>query len=134
MDGLAAALDFSFYLLCGCLVFLMQLGFAMVRARASPCVNDRQASCIPTSRIASYPTSRLRHESCTHAFSAAPPYFSRQLEVGCVNQKNINNIILKGVLDICIAALAFWYARAQRVSSANTDAHTDTHTRVFSHM
>ena len=30
------------------------------------------------------------------------------LEVGSVNAKNINNIILKGTLDICIAAIAFW--------------------------
>lgn len=30
------------------------------------------------------------------------------LEVGCVSAKNINNIILKGVLDITISAMTFW--------------------------
>jgi len=56
---LAAAIDIFYYMMCGCMVFLMQLGFAMV-------------------------------------------------EVGSVNQKNINNIILKGTLDILICAISFW--------------------------
>merc|ERR1719463_572210 len=59
VDQLIAALDITYYFLCASLVFLMQLGFAM-------------------------------------------------LEVGCVSDKNINNIILKGTLDIVIAALFFW--------------------------
>eukprot|EP00947_MAST-08B_sp_MAST-8B-sp1_P003732 g3732.t1 len=56
---LTQAIDVAYYFLCGCMVFLMQLGFAMV-------------------------------------------------EVGAVSKKNINNIILKGTLDILISALCFW--------------------------
>jgi len=59
VEQVIAALDITYYFLCASMVFLMQLGFAM-------------------------------------------------LEVGCVSEKNINNIILKGTLDIVIAALFFW--------------------------
>jgi len=55
----ADATDFFYYMMCGCMVFLMQLGFAM-------------------------------------------------LEVGAVHKKNVNNIILKGTLDILICGIAWW--------------------------
>jgi len=54
-----AATDIFYYMICGCMVFLMQLGFAM-------------------------------------------------LEVGTVSKKNINNIILKGTLDILIGGVCWW--------------------------
>merc|ERR1719235_1229423 len=59
VDAAVAAIDFTYYFLCASLVFIMQLGFAM-------------------------------------------------LEVGAVSEKNINNIIVKGTLDIVLAALSFW--------------------------
>lgn len=59
IDYLKSAIDITYYLLCGCLVFYMQVGFSM-------------------------------------------------LEVGCVSKKNINNIIIKGVLDIAVSAISFW--------------------------
>merc|ERR1719235_2840623 len=59
VDAVVTAIDFTYYFLCASLVFIMQLGFAM-------------------------------------------------LEVGAVSEKNINNIIVKGTLDIVLAALSFW--------------------------
>ena len=84
--SLGSALDFAFLFVCSCLVFFMQVGFSMLEVRRW--------------RWESGLSLPVRPAECRCAW---PP-----LQVGCVQRKNINSIILKGIIDMCISAVGFW--------------------------